>query len=149
MPKIAVAAAILIFTAAPALGYNKPTHMISAAVAYHVLKAEAPQALQKIIALLKQHPEFAKFKLDAVAEADRDLLLFMLAARWPDDIRGDRDYDHPAWHYINFPNKPVGQPHVSTKPPAGENILTALEQQAAVVRGDGLRLARRRWRSVG
>lgn len=79
-----------------------------------------------------------KFNLDAVAAEDRDLYLLMLAARWPDDIRGNRTYDHPAWHYINFPIKPVGQPDsVTTKPPADENILKALEQQAAVIRGTG------------
>ncbi len=137
MPKIAIAAAIFIFTAAPALAYNKATHMISAAVAYHVLRAESPQTLEKTVALLKQHPDIGKFKLDAVAEADRDLLLLMLAARWPDDIRGNRTYDHPAWHYINFPFKPVGQPDVATKPQADDNILKALEQQVAVIRGTG------------
>jgi hypothetical protein len=57
MPKIAVATAILIFTA-PALAYNKATHMMSAAVAHHVLRAEGPQALERITALLK-HPSFA------------------------------------------------------------------------------------------
>ncbi len=112
--------------------------MISGAIAYHVLRAESPQTLERVVALLKQHPEYSKFRLDAVADADRDLCLFMLAARWPDDIRGNRSYDHPAWHYTNFPFKPVGQPEsVQTKPPAGENILVALDQQAAVIRGNG------------
>jgi hypothetical protein len=138
MPKIALAAAILIFAAAPAAAYNRASHMISAAVAYHALKADSPQTLEKTIALLKQHPDYGKFKLDVVAADDRDLYLFMLAARWPDDIRGNRIYDNPQWHYINFPIKPDGQPDaVHTKPPADENILKALEQQAAVVRGTG------------
>ena len=138
MPRIALAEAILIFTAAPALAYNKATHMISGAIAYHALRAESPQTPQKIVALLKQHPDQGKFKLDAVADADRDVLLFMLASRWPDDIRGNRTYDHPAWHYVNFPFKLVGQPDaVHTKPPAAENILAALDQQANVARGSG------------
>ena len=34
----------------------------------------------------------------------------MLAARWPDDIRGDKAFDHPMWHYIDYPYKPPGQP---------------------------------------
>jgi hypothetical protein len=30
-------------------------------------------------------------------------LLFMLAARWADDVRkSDRAQDRPQWHYINF-----------------------------------------------
>ena len=48
----------------------------------------------------------------------------MLAARWPDDIRGKKKYDHPKWHYINYPFKPAGQPD-SVKPaePGEENIV--------------------------
>jgi hypothetical protein len=52
--------------------------------AYNVLNAEAPETLSKIVPLLKQHPDRGRFKLDAVAAEDRDLLLFILAARWPD-----------------------------------------------------------------
>ena len=50
----------------------------------------------------------------------------MLAARWPDDIRGKKKYDHPKWHYINYPFKPAGQPD-SVKPAehAEENIVEA------------------------
>jgi hypothetical protein len=73
MPRIALAAAIFILTAAPALAFNKATHMISGAIAYHVLRAESPQTLQKVIALLEQHPDFGRFKLDTVAAEDRDL----------------------------------------------------------------------------
>ena len=68
--------------------------MVSAAIAYHALKADCPRTLEKILALLNQHPERDKFKLDAVSAEDRDLYLLMLAASWSDDIRGNRTYDH-------------------------------------------------------
>lgn len=54
----------------------------------------------------------------------------MYAARWPDDIRGDRAWDHPEWHYINAPLTRDG---VSGSPPAAPNILTALEQASEVL----------------
>ena len=140
MPRFSLIAAcgLLLVNAAVATAYNKATHMVSGAIAYHVLKADSPQTLEKIVGLLKQHPEYGKFKLDTVAADDRDMFLFMLAARWSDDIRGNRTYDHPTWHYINFPFKPEGQPDsVNTAPPADENILTALDGQLATLRGNG------------
>jgi len=48
----------------------------------------------------------------------------MLAARWPDDIRGDPTFHHGAWHYINLPYKPEGQPaSVQTVDPPPDNML--------------------------
>jgi hypothetical protein len=60
----------------------------------------------------------------------------MLAARWPDDIRGDSGFDHPLWHYIDYPYRPPGQPaSVAALPPAAENIVTGFQQNVAVVQG--------------
>jgi len=57
----------------------------------------------------------------------------MLAARWPDDIRGDTAFDHPMWHYIDYPYKPRGQPDSVIEPaPAGENLVAAFKQNVAV-----------------
>jgi hypothetical protein len=33
----------------------------------------------------------------------QDHWIFQQAATWPDLIRGNRDYDQPTWHYVNFP----------------------------------------------
>jgi len=52
--------------------------MVSAAIAYHAVKPDSPQTLEKIVALLNQHPERDKFKLDAVSAEDCDLYLLML-----------------------------------------------------------------------
>ena len=61
-------------------------------------------------------------------------MLFMLAARWPDDIRDDADYHHGRWHYINMPFKPAGQPDsVAAPPPDPDNIIRAYEQNLAIV----------------
>jgi hypothetical protein len=55
-------------------------------------------------------------------------MLFMLAARWSDDVRTrDSLQSHPQWHNISLPFKPDGQPDwVQTKPPEAENIVSAM-----------------------
>ncbi|MCS6849692.1 MAG: S1/P1 nuclease [Gemmataceae bacterium] len=115
--------------APPADAWNKAGHMVSAAIAYAVLRDDAPAAIAGTVALLQSHPDYEPFwrkRLEEVAEEDRDLLLFMLAARWADDIRANPTFHHGEWHYINFPFKPVGQPEsVRPKPPAEINILRA------------------------
>ena len=58
----------------------------------------------------------------------------MLAARWPDDIRGDKAFDHPMWHYIDYPYKPKGQPaSVPAPAPPAENMVAAFKQNVAIV----------------
>jgi S1/P1 Nuclease len=75
-------------------------------------------------------------ELQDVPAADRDIVLFMQAARWPDDIRRtDQQYHRGPWHYINWPFKPDGQP-ASVQPRDAEpvNILTALAENEAFVK---------------
>jgi hypothetical protein len=70
-----------------------------------------------------------------MSEEDQARFLFMLAARWPDDIRGDSAFDHPLWHYINYPYRPSAQPASLPGPaPAAEDIVTAFQRNVAVVK---------------
>jgi hypothetical protein len=58
--------------------------------AYQVPQQESPQSTEKVKAVLEKHPWYAnqwQARLQDVPVADRDMLLFMQAARWPDDIR--------------------------------------------------------------
>ena len=65
-------------------------------------------------------------------------MLFMLAARWADDVRTqDREQNRSPWHYINLPFKPDGQPaSVQAKPPQTVNILTALAENERIAKTD-------------
>jgi hypothetical protein len=70
---------------------------------------------------------------------EQELYLFMLAARWPDDIRGDSALDHDTWHYMNLPYKPEGQPAtVHTVDPPAENILSAYQRNLDSLRSSAL-----------
>jgi hypothetical protein len=115
--------------------------MLSAAIAYQVLSLERPQAIERVKAVLEKHPWYAnqwKARLQDVPVTDRDLVLFMQAAKWPDDIRmRDRQYHRGPWHYINWPFRPVGQPaSVQIKEPEPVNILTALAENESGVRNE-------------
>jgi len=57
--------------------------------------------------ILKAHPEHSQWQESFRGEAgnvDLPAFVFMRASVWPDKIRrrGNK-YDHPGWHYINYP----------------------------------------------
>jgi S1/P1 Nuclease len=114
---VSLITSLVLFTLAvlpvPASAWNIPGHTLSAAIAYQVLQQENRQTIEKAKAVLEKHPWYAnqwQARLQDVPVADRDLMLFMQAARWPDDIRTrDKQYDRRPWHYINLPFKPEGQ----------------------------------------
>jgi hypothetical protein len=116
-----------------AVAWNIPGHMLSAAIAYQILRQENPPTIEKVKAVLEKHSWYAnqwQARLQDVPVADRGLVLFMQAARWADDIRaGDKAQNRPPWHYINLPFKPEGQPaNVQIREPDAVNILTALAE---------------------
>src|SRR5438552_8720928 len=128
---------VCLIIASPAFAWNKAGHMVSGAIAHAVLKQDSPEVYAKVVQLLKAHPQYAEHwskRLEDAPDGDRDLMLFMLAARWPDDIRDDTAYHHGRWHYINVPFRPDGQPDsVTAQPPDPDNIIRAFEQNLAVV----------------
>src|SRR5688500_7622292 len=72
--------------------WNIPGHMVSGALAYRELKAKDPRAVSKVVDLLKKHPQYEQLFAPKLADEnlsteEKDLYLFMLAARWPDDIK--------------------------------------------------------------
>jgi hypothetical protein len=128
------------------LAFNKPGHMLVAAIAFQDLERTGDQeVIRKTIALLKDHPYYtnswlAKVNSQAgVGTANHDQFVFMYAARWADDARGT-SYDKERWHYINLPFKPAGQPASITPPaPPSENITNAIALNTAKVRQSNAR----------
>jgi S1/P1 Nuclease len=113
--------------------------MLSAAITYQILVQENPPTIEKVKAALEKHPWYANqwnARFQDVPIAERDLLLFMLAARWPDDIRSqDKVLNRPSWHYINLPFTPEGQPtDVQIREPEPVNILTAMAENESMVK---------------
>jgi len=139
---------VLTCVAAPAaFAWNKAGHMVSAGIAYQVLRHEHPHELHNALQLLRAHPFYESVwrpRLQTFPESDRDRYLLMEAARWPDDVRINRQFHRPDWHYINFPYKPEGQPRgLRVLQPGRENILTALEQNVGLLKDRRTRDAER------
>jgi hypothetical protein len=96
------------------LAWNIPGHMLSGAIAYQILQQQTPGTIPIIRSVLEKNPWFDtrwKSQLQKLPDTERDGVLFMLAARWADDIRiRDKAESHSPWHYIDFPFKPEGEP---------------------------------------
>jgi S1/P1 Nuclease len=120
----------------PASAWNSTGHMVSGAIAYSELKKNDPQAEATVIAILKENPEFDRMwqsQLAKVDESDREQLLFMLAARWSDDIRRNNRYHRSKWHYINLPYSPDSIPFLD---PDSENILAAFQENLNILQSN-------------
>ncbi|HEX6039095.1 S1/P1 nuclease [Longimicrobium sp.] len=119
---------------ATAHAWNKSGHMLTGALAYYQLRQSDPAAIPRIIEVLQQHRAWSQWmdalERDATAgPQDRDLFVFMYAARYPDDFKSEAGYNEDVFspqHYVDFPFKPAGQPaSVHTQPPEAINLLQA------------------------
>jgi hypothetical protein len=138
MPKkLLRAAGVALIAAIPSMAWNRAGHMTMAAMAYDELHRVAPATVTRVIAILWQHPQYEsrwKPQIAGMNPQDQERFLFMLAARWPDDIRGDAAFDHPKWHYIDYPYKPSGQPASVLAPaPEAENMVAAFQNNVQIV----------------
>ena len=119
--------------------WNIPGHMLSGILAYQILQRENPATITAVRSVLEKNPWYQtrwKAQLNKLPESERDEMLFMLAARWADDIRTlDKNQSRLPWHYIDFPFKPEGEPaSIHTIPPPQENILTGIAVNERIVR---------------
>jgi hypothetical protein len=115
--------------------------MLSAAIAYQVLRQENPLTIDKVKAALEKHPWHGnqwQARLEDVPLVEREMVLFMQAARWADDIRTrDKAQNRPAWHFINLPFKPEGQPaSVQIREPEPVNILSAMAENESTAKNE-------------
>jgi len=134
---------LLLTVTVSAFGWNKPTHMAIGAIAYRDLQAKSPQTLARVIALLRQHPDVKTYwapmlRDSTLSEDERNRYLFMMAARWPDDIRGQKNpNDHATWHYINYVYNPtLGIARTDSTLATGEDILQAFELNRNILKSD-------------
>ena len=108
---------------------NIPRHMLSGAIAYQVLRQESPTTIPAVRLVVEKNPWYEirwKVQLDKLPESERDKMLFMLAARWADDIRTlDKAESRLPWHYVDFPLTAIRQSAKSEKfPEKSEKFFT-------------------------
>jgi len=103
-------------------------HMVIAAETWHEL---SPGLRNEVTELLKAHPEYEKWKESfqpGAANLDLAEYVFMRASTWPDEIRRHHSkFDHPQWHYINYPLKPPKFP-IEPGPSPADDIIYGIEQ---------------------
>jgi hypothetical protein len=99
--------ALIILTAAPSFAWNSLGHEVVAELAWRQLDETTKQ---NIVDILRRHPRFdtdfmSKMEDDAAKgdKAVQDHWIWQHAATWPDQIRKNKEYDRPTWHYIDLP----------------------------------------------
>ena len=110
-----------------ALAWNGPGHLAIGAEAYRQL---SPELKAEAFDVLKAHPDFAKWEKAYHPNPSMDLAMyvFMRSSTWPDEIRGsDSQYDHPNWHFIDYPLRPPAF-FLEPGPQPTDDILFGIQQ---------------------
>ena len=140
-------------------------HMTVAYVAYQKL---TPAAKARVRDLLKLNPDYANWEkqIPAGASADeRDCMIFMMAAVWPDDIKGEAQYSddgtdggntpggetsaqnigytdllrHKYWHFVDTPFSPDQTPLPTIPAPNAQTQIVAFRAVLASSQPDELK----------
>jgi hypothetical protein len=155
-----IAVLFVVATATPAYAWNALGHKVIAEIAWRELD---PPTRQQIVDTLRRHPRFDKdFAAQMEEAADRgdkatqDHWIFQHAATWPDIARGikgeeQKKFDHPVWHYIDFPLYASDQDRLAfkgkvpvnlsteypgTTPRDEYNVLQAIQDSQAVIKSE-------------
>ena len=102
--------------------------MVISAEAYRQL---SPGLKTRVSEILKSHPDYSKW-VEAFRPENPSLdlgtFVFLKASTWPDEIRRhDNQYDHPHWHYIDYPLRPPSFP-VEPGPAPTDDALYGITQ---------------------
>jgi S1/P1 Nuclease len=113
-----LAALALVLAGARAQAWSGAGHQVIAAEAYREL---SPALQKKVVQLLAAHPQYARWKEAAEGDTGRaelGLEIFMRASTWADEIRRHQsEYNHPRWHFIDYPLKPSRFPRLPDASP--------------------------------
>src|SRR5512146_323740 len=119
-------ALMIALTSRPALAWNNVGHMTVTYLAYQKLTSAEKARVAVLLKLNPYYDEWLSSIPAGTTEANRDMYVFMMAATWPDQIKGKTSgytgtdtppRDEPAslndgyearqahkyWHYINTP----------------------------------------------
>lgn len=141
MKALVLALIVIALSSSPAMAWNRAGHMTSGAIAYSELQQTSPDKVKKVIALLKLHPEYGsrwqpELEKGSLTANEKDQYLFMLAARWPDDVRGQVAFDRPTWHFVNLPFTPGALSTPLSVDPGQESILTEFPKNIDILKSN-------------
>ncbi|HEY1423847.1 MAG TPA: S1/P1 nuclease [Candidatus Acidoferrum sp.] len=167
--KLVSALLALTLLTGPAYGWNDCGHMSVAYVAYKQLK---PATRDRVNVLLKLNPKYGEWAATISKEApgasddDKNLMLFMIAATWADQIKRDPTYIkdgsqagnrpdgspdpgkntgyddllmHKYWHFIDTPFTTDGTALPAIPTPNAQERIALFRQVLASGSDDGLK----------
>jgi hypothetical protein len=130
---LAIVLSALLGGSSAAWAWNSTGHMLIASLAYDQMP---PAVRAQWAAVLKLNPDFPKWEQTFPKDEpglDFDRYLFMRASSWPDDIRkSGSPYDHPTWHYIDYPLEMPSCPMIPA-PANTKDILFGLNREEKIV----------------
>jgi hypothetical protein len=91
----------------PAYGWNNYGHMAVAYVAYQNLTPAAKARVKDLLKLNPKYNEWVGWVPAGTSQPNTDMMVFMLAAQWADEIKGDSTYSDDG---SNGGNTPDGAP---------------------------------------
>jgi hypothetical protein len=101
--------------------------MLIAAEAFRQLP---PELKAQAIEVLKAHPDYQQWVAAYHPNPNYDLAsyVFMRSSTWPDEIRRSGNaYDHPDWHFIDYPLRPPSFP-IEPGPQPTNDVLFGVAQ---------------------
>ena len=130
---MATLALAFILSASNACAWSGAGHEVIAATAYRQL---SPKLKAKVTKILQAHPDYEKWKSSFTGDAaslDLDTFVFMRASTWPDEIRRHGNhYDHPRWHYVDYPLRPPSFP-AEPAPNPNDDVLYGIGQAEKIL----------------
>ncbi len=151
MKRVILTGALCVVMSAPAAAWNAKGHMTVAAVAW---KNMTPQSRAKASALLRLNPDYPVW-VRGVPAADVDVVAFLRASTWPDQIRSTYQDDgsspanrptdaqnigfadclkHRYWHFRDIPFSRDG---TRLEQPEDPNALTQIRAFSAAIANPG------------
>ena len=125
---------LLFFSRSASWAWSSPGHMVIAAIAYRDFSAAEKDRIAEI---LRHHPDYERWKgnyTPDVPNLDLETFIFMRASTWPDEIRRKGNpYDHPEWHFIDYPLEPPAFPEKPGPSPTND-ILYGIAQSEKMLR---------------
>ena len=107
----------ILLLSVPLFAWNAVGHMSVAYVAYQHL---SPKTRTRAIALLKLNPDYSNWVKqipEGASPQDQEMILFMIASTWPDQIKGEAEYtvDGAPGSNGNLPDGPSSSQNIGYK----------------------------------
>jgi len=93
----------MIALSVPSYGWNSRGHMMVAAVAYQQLTQRTKDRVDALLLLNPDRVHWFDLIPEGTSAARTKMMIFMIAATWPDRIKSDPDYHSDGFHGGNRP----------------------------------------------